>query len=125
MRVVALMLAALAFGSVLAGAATPSRPTSGLRGVVMRGPIKPVCSENEPCEEPAAGVLLRFNQGGRLVAKVTTGSAGRYRVMLRAGRYAVTTPSRRRVGTGLTPRLVEVPKGRIRRVNFHLDTGIQ
>lgn len=125
MRVVAVTLAALAFGSTLAGAATPTRLTSGLRGVVMRGPTKPVCDETEPCEEPAAGVVLRFWRLDAVVARVTTGSAGGYRVKLRPGRYAVTTPSSRRPGTGLTPRFVRVPAGRVARVDFHLDTGLQ
>lgn len=124
MRLVTLMLAALAFGSALAGAATPRSLTSGLRGVVMRGPTEPVCRDTEPCEEPAAGVVLRFKQGDRLVARVTTGSAGGYRVKLRPGRYAVTTPGRG-PGRGLTPRSVRVPIGRIARVVFHLDTGLQ
>lgn len=125
MRVVAVTLAALAFGATFAGAAAPPSGTSGLRGVVMRGPTKPVCEAADPCEAPAAGVVLRFSQGPRVVARVTTGSAGGYRVTLQPGRYAVTTPSTRRVGTGLTPRLARVPTGRVARVNFHIDTGIQ
>jgi hypothetical protein len=124
MRVVAITLAALAFGSTLAGAAASPNLTSGLRGVVMRGPTKPVCEDTEPCEEPAPGVVLRFKQGSRLVARVKTGRAGGYRVMLRPGRYAVSTPNSRPT-TGLSPRLVRVPTGRVARVNFHLDTGIQ
>jgi hypothetical protein len=124
-RVVALTVVALAFGSGLAGAATPTVVTSGLRGVVMRGPIKPVCDESDPCEEPAAGVVLRFERANVPVVRVRTGSAGGYRVKLRPGRYAVTTPSRPRVGTGLTPRFVRVPTGRVARVDFHLDTGLQ
>jgi hypothetical protein len=125
MRVVAVTLAALAFGSTVAGASSPPSLTSGLRGVVMRGPTTPVCRATEPCEEPAPGVVLRFKQGDRVVARVTTGSAGGYRVWLRPGRYAVTTPARRRVGTGLTPRFVRVPTGRVARVDFHVDTGLQ
>jgi hypothetical protein len=97
MRAVAITLAALVFGSTLAGAATAPRLTSGLRGVVMRSPTKPICGEAEPCEEPAAGVVLRFSKGERLVARVTTGRAGGYSVKLRPGRY----------------------------VDFHLDTGLQ
>lgn len=124
MRVAAVTLAALVFGSTIAGAATPTRLASGLRGVVMRGPTKPVCDDAQPCEEPAAGVVLRFKKGDRLVARVTTGSAGGYRVKLRPGRYAVMTPNRR-PGTGLTPRVVRVPTGRVARIDFHLDTGIQ
>jgi hypothetical protein len=122
-RVVALTVVALCLGSGLAGAANPTAVTSGLRGVVMRGPIRPVC--DGPCEEPARGVVLRFQRGDVVVARVTTGSAGGYKVKLRPGRYAVTTPSRPRVGTGLTPRFVRVPIGRVARVDFHLDTGIQ
>jgi hypothetical protein len=124
MRVAAVTLAALAVGSTLAGAATTPRPNSGLRGVVMRGPTKPVCEDPEPCEEPAVGVVLHFSQDGRVVARVRTVRGGRYSVRLRRGRYAVTTRIRR-PGSGLTPRTVRVPRGRIARVDFHLDTGIQ
>jgi hypothetical protein len=124
MRVVALTLAALALASTVAGAATSPRLTSGLRGVVMQGPTKPVCEDHESCEEPAAGVLLQFRQSNRIVARVKTGSRGGYRVKLRPGRYGVTTP-KRGVGTGLTPRNVRVPKGRLARIDFHIDTGIQ
>jgi hypothetical protein len=123
-RVVAVSVVALVLGSVLAGAASPTVATSGLRGVVMRGPIKPVCDESDPCVEPAAGIVLRFKRDGVIVARVRTGSAGGYRVKLRPGRYGVTTPTRR-PGIGLTPAVVRVPKGRVARVDFHLDTGIQ
>lgn len=90
----------------------------------MRGPTKPVCRETEPCEAPAAGVVLRFARSGTVVARVRTNAAGAYRVVLRPGRYAVTT-RQRGVGAGLTPRVVRVSAGRIARVDFHLDTGIQ
>jgi hypothetical protein len=124
MRVVAAMLAALAIASAPAGAASAGDPASGLRGVVMRGPTSPVCIEEEPCEEPAAGVVLRFSRAGTTVARVKTGPRGRYEVRLPRGTYTVTTPHRR-VGVGLSPRVVRVPKGRVARVDFHLDTGIQ
>lgn len=122
MRVVAVTLAALALAS--AGAASPSSLASGLRGVVMRGPTSPVCFEGEPCEEPAAGVTLRFSRAGALVARVKTGPAGGYTVRLRPGVYAVTVLPFR-VGMGLTPRRVRVPESRLARIDFHLDTGIQ
>jgi hypothetical protein len=107
----------------VAGAAG-ARHVSGLRGVVMQGPTGPVCHADDPCEKPAGGVLLQFRRSGKVVAEVKTTSAGRYSVKLRAGSYAVKAP-RRPIGTGLTPRAVRVPRGRIARVNFHLDTGIQ
>jgi hypothetical protein len=106
-----------------AGAAG-ARHVSGLRGLVMQGPTRPVCHVGDPCEKPAGGVLLEFRRGGKVVAEVKTTSAGRYSVKLKAGSYAVKAP-RRPVGTGLTPRVVRVFRGRIAKVNFHLDTGIQ
>ena len=122
MRVAALLLAALVLPT--AGAAALSEEPSGLRGVVMRGPTKPVCREGEPCEEPAPGVVLRFSQYSRVVARAKTGPSGGFRVRLRPGRYAVTT-AQRSVGSGLTPRFARVRAGRFVRVDFHLDTGIQ
>jgi hypothetical protein len=119
-RTLALVLTTLA----LAAPATPAATPSGLRGIVMRGPITPVCRVGVPCDEPAAGVVLVFSQSGRVVARTTTGRYGGYRLTLRPGRYGVTT-ARRTIGSGLTPRAVIVPRGRVARVDFDLDTGIR
>jgi hypothetical protein len=124
MRLVAATLAALVLVPGAVAFPAGAGLASGLRGTVMRGPTKPVCTETEPCEAPAAGVVLRFARLGRVVARVRTSPVGTYRVRLRPGRYSVTTPQRG-VGAGLTPRLVRVYAGRIARVDFHLDTGIQ
>ena len=94
---------------------------SGLRGLVLRSTS--VC-RTDSCEEPARGVLLRFTRAGRVVTWVKSTSRGRYSVRLRAGTYTVKAV-RRPVGTGLTPRVVRVPRGRIAYVDFHLDTGTQ
>ena len=123
MRVPGVILAALALAFPLAGSAG-SAHVSGLHGVVMRGPTKPVCREGEPCMEPAKGLLLQFRRGGTVVAQVKTTQGGTYRIRLRRGRYAVTTPNLR-PWQDLTPHAVRVPRGRISRVDFHFDTGIQ
>jgi hypothetical protein len=120
---VGVLLAALAMTFTFAGGSAPAG-SSGLRGTVMRGPTKPVCRVNESCEVPARGLVLRFSRGGSVKAEVTTSRSGTYSVKLPAGRYGVTTP-RRGPGTGLTPRVVRVPRARMARVDFHLDTGIQ
>jgi len=117
-------LVALATPMLSLGGAPAATPVSGLRGLVLQGPTAPVCRSDDSCEEPARGVVLRFTRAGKVVAEVKTTSTGRYSVRLRAGSYGVKAP-RRRVGTGLTPRIVQVPRGRIARVDFHLDTGIQ
>ena len=90
----------------------------------MQGPTKPVCFEDDPCEKPAAGLVLQFERAGKVVAQVKTTATGRYSVELRPGSYVVKAP-RRRIGTGLTPKVVRVPRGAVAKVDFHLDTGIQ
>ena len=124
MRRVVVGLVALVPVLPASGAVLAPTSVSGLRGLVMQGPTKPVCPVDEPCEAPAAGILLQFKRDGKVVAEVKTTRAGRYSVRLRAGRYSVQV-AHRRVGAGLSPRVVHVPRGRIARVDFHLDTGIQ
>jgi hypothetical protein len=122
-RIAARVSAALTLALFSTGAAASSQ--IGLHGVVMEGPIKPVCKVDEPCAKPAAGVVLQFKRAGRLAVRVRTSRKGTYRVRLRSGSYTVTTVPPRRIGSGLTPRRVRVPKGRMARRDFHLDTGLQ
>ena len=121
MRALVIAFATLALTSVFAGTAS-SRNPSGLRGVVMRGPITPVCDTS--CEAPARGLVLQFRRDGKLKARVTTSRTGRYLVRLRPGTYAVTTPNLR-PREQLTPQVVRVPRGRVEHVDLHLDTGLQ
>jgi len=90
----------------------------------MRGPITPVCTVGVPCSEPAAGVVLVFSRAGGVVARTVTGRNGGYRLTLRPGRYNVRTTTRT-LGSGLSPRAVLVPRHRVARVDFDLDTGIR
>lgn len=113
-------LGALVLGcsSALGGTAT------GLKGKVMRGPTQPVCRVDEPCEEPARGVKLVFSRSGKVVARATTNQKGWYRVTLRPGRYAVTT-NNPRVAKNFSPKTATVPKDRVKRMDFDIDTGIR
>ncbi len=114
----------LALVLAIAAPAASSTGKSGLRGVVMRGPTSPVCRLDQPCDAPAAKLVLLFKQAGRVVARTTTGPQGGYRIALKPGRYVVTTATRT-IGTGLTPRAVVVRRARFARVDFHLDSGLQ
>ena len=104
--------------------ATASSSRSGLRGLVTLSPTRPVCIEGQPCSKPAARVLLVFRRDGSIVARVTTGVEGWYRVLLRPGLYTVVAPRYLR-GSGVTPRTVRVTKGRVARIDLEIDTGIQ
>ena len=93
--------------------------SSGLFGVVMRGPVTPICTAETPCDAPAAGVTLTFRHGATVVGRVVTGHDGTYRIALRPGMYAVQGPKR------MTPLSARVVGGRFTRLNFAIDTGIR
>jgi hypothetical protein len=77
-----------------------------------------------PCSERAVNVVLVFSRDGRMVARTTTRRDGGYRLTLQPGRYIVRTTTRT-LGSGLSPRVVVVPRNRMGRVDFDLDTGIR
>jgi hypothetical protein len=98
-----------------------SAATSGLRGVVMRGPTQPVCVAGRTCSAPAANVKITFRRGS-VVRTVTTDGQGRYRISLAPGTQSVSIAGTR---FGFQPRTVVVPAGRVGVRNFSIDTGIR
>jgi hypothetical protein len=98
---------------------------AGLHGVVMRGPIQPVCQIGKPCSEPAVGAVLVFSRSGREAARARAGAGGRYFVRLAPGFYAVRLTTAPRIGSGLTPRQARVRSGVDGRLDFEIDTGIR
>jgi hypothetical protein len=117
-------LAALA-AAVLASSAGAATSSSGLRGLVTRGPIAPVCAAGQPCSEPAKNVMLVFSRNGRVVRRARTNDQGRYRVALAPGLYAVRLTPKPSIGRGLEPVRARVVRARFRRVDFSIDTGIR
>ena len=116
--------AAFAFACVPASSAGGGA-TGGLYGRVVIYPAKPVCEIGTPCSRPAAGMTLLFSRHRRVVARVTTGKDGRYRVALAAGRYGVRVQHASRLGSGLSPRVVTAPRAGYKRVGFTYDIGIR
>jgi hypothetical protein len=111
---------------IVAGADAQSTViSSGLRGVVVRGPIAPVCVAEDPCTAPARNVTLLFSRNARIVGRTVTDDAGRYRVRLPAGVYAVRRPGSMGIGRGIEPNRARVYAGRFSRVDFSIDTGIR
>jgi hypothetical protein len=110
---------------IVAGAGAQAPVPSGLRGVVMRGPISPTCVAEEPCTEPAKNVTLLFSRNGRIVGRAVTDSAGRYRLRLPAGVYAVRRSASVGIGRGIEPDHARVYARRFVRIDFSIDTGIR
>jgi hypothetical protein len=95
-----------------------------LHGVVMRGPITPVCRTGMPCNEPAVGATLAFARNGRIAARVKVGAGGRYAVRLAAGTYVVRQLPASKIGFGIRPDRVRVGTA-TQRLDLFIDTGIR
>ena len=114
----AVLLTALLALTLAAPAETST--AAGLRGHAIIGPLTPVCREGQPCDGPAKRVTLSFARAGRTTT-TRTDLAGNYRLVLAAGTYTVHTGR----GRTIRPAKVLVVLGRMRVVNFAIDTGIR
>lgn len=114
------VLGLVALGATSAHAIAPS----GLRGLVTRSPIVPVCMEGVPCSAPAKNTPLVFFRTGRSVRTRTDGT-GHYRVALAPGWWNVRRARPLQIGSGISPSRVRVFAARFRVVNLDIDTGIR
>jgi len=119
------LIASLSLALALVAGAQATVAKSGLHGVVMRGPITPMCVAEEPCTEPAKNVTLLFSRNDRIVGRAVTDSAGRYRLRLPASVYSVRRPGSVGIGRGIEPNHARVYGRRFVRVDFSIDTGIR
>ena len=108
----------------LGAASAQATPPSGLRGLVTRSPITPVCRQGVPCSAPAKNTRLVFTRKETTV-RTRTDATGHYRVALAPGWWNVQTGATLSIGRGLSPSHVRVFAARFRVVNFHIDTGIR
>jgi len=117
-------LLVLGSAAVLLAPNAGAQPTTGIGGVLYRGPITPVCRVGTPCDAPAPGLTLLFTRAGHAF-RVRTGVGGHFSIALRPGLYTVRIVPAARIGSGLSPRTVRVPVGGWARVRLMLDTGIR
>jgi hypothetical protein len=102
-------------------AASASAATSGLRGVVTKGPTKPVCVAELPCSAPAKNLTVTFMRGSSS-RSVTTDAHGRYRIALAPGTWKIVIADAR---FGYRPHSTIVPTGMLVVRNIAIDTGIR
>jgi hypothetical protein len=110
---------------LIAGAAHAAPSQSGLRGVVTRGPIAPICVAEAPCSEPAKNVTLVFSRSDHVAGRVVTDGQGRYRLRLPPGLYSVRRAASAGLDNKLDPNRVRVSARRFVHVDFSIDTGIR
>ena len=111
--------------AVTACTSTAPSPTTGLTGVVMRGPVTPVCRVDVPCDAPFSA---RFHvlRGTEEVTEFTSDPAGRFVVALVPGRYVVVPDSTAPILAARSQiRVVTVDSGAVTPVTLSFDTGIR
>lgn len=90
LRATAVPVALVMVLAPLGGCSSDGAPLeTGLSGVVMRGPITPVCIDSEPCDAPFAATFV-VSRNGRDVTSFRTANDGRFEVLLAPGAYRVT-----------------------------------
>lgn len=105
----------------------PAAPTitTGLTGVVVRGPIAPVCQIQMPCDAPFAATF-DVEQNARHIAQFRSDVDGRFTVALPRGTYRIVPGADAPV---LSPtsqaKVVEVLAAGLTDVRLEFDTGIR
>ena len=94
--------------------------TTGVEGIVLRGPTTPVCLAGSPCSAPAPDITVQALKQGTIVAQTATDSNGRFTIPLAVGDYTIKA-----LGRGTEPRAVNVSASKLVEVGFLIDTGIR
>jgi hypothetical protein len=115
-------------GVALLGAcasAGPS-PTTGLTGVVIRGPITPVCRIDVPCDAPFSAAFT-VQRGGRRVADFRSDASGQFTVFLAPGPYTVVPDSDAAIisPSSQAKSVTVADTGMLTVVRLTFDTGIR
>jgi hypothetical protein len=122
---IALTAALMALVGCASAGSSPS-PTTGLTGVVMRGPVTPVCRVDVPCDAPFSATFT-VEQDGRRIAQFQSDAAGQFTVYLKPGAYAVIPAADAPIiGASLQRKSVTVAdNGMLTVVRLIFDTGIR
>ena len=84
---IALVAGAAAIPACASAGSSPSQ-TTGLTGVVMRGPVTPVCRVDVPCDAPFSATF-GVEQNGSRVAQFQSDTGGQFTVYLKPGAYTI------------------------------------
>jgi len=117
-----LVLAFAVSGCMLISAGNIS---TGLTGVVLRGPIMPVCQTNVPCDAPFSASFT-VQQSTVVVGRFQSDSQGHFEVKLPPGTYRIVPGADAPIiSPGSQAKEVEVLPDSITTVQLEFDTGIR
>ena len=119
------MLLCVCVAAVGCSSPTSSNPTTGLTGVVLRGPVTPVCRVDEPCNAPFSA-SFGVERDGRQVAQFRSDSAGSFTVWLSPGSYRIVPGADAPLIIPTSQaKQVEVGAVGLTNVRLEFDTGIR
>lgn len=121
-------LLSLAFALGIAGCdyvAITITTDTGLIGIVVRGPVQPVCQVQTPCDAPF-GASFTVEQNARVVAMFRSDAQGHFQVHLAPGSYLVVPgPDAPIISPGGQAKPVVVGPDGLTSVRLEFDTGIR
>jgi hypothetical protein len=110
------------------GTQTPS-PTvldSGIRGIVLLGPVCPTESaEPLPCLTPYAASLVITDSDGNVITRVESGADGQFEVLLPPGDYVIQPDNGPDGNPSSIPQPVTVGPDEFEQVEVDYDTGLR
>lgn len=105
----------------------PQTTSSGIKGIVMIGPISPVVKEGEPDEKAYPDALIYvLDASGKKLAEVTSDEEGRFTIGLQPGKYSVApqTPKDQILPIGESQEVL-VTENTYSEITVHYDSGIR
>lgn len=105
----------------------PTSPSSdtGLIGMVVRGPVAPVCQVSSPCNAPFSAAFDVY-ESSRRVAGFRSDADGHFAVTLAAGTYRIIPAADAPLFQPLTQvKTVEVLPTGLTQILLEFDTGIR
>lgn len=125
LALITISAAATTIAACASAGSTPSEPT-GLTGVVMRGPVTPVCRVDVPCDAPFSATF-NVERNGRRVTQFQSDSAGQFTVSLAPGPYIVVPNSDAPVisPSSQAKSVTVADNGMLTVVRLTFDTGIR
>lgn len=120
------LIAAIAAFVLCGCASTTPSPVTGLTGVVLRGPVTPVCRVDVPCDAPFSASFI-VQRSGRTVAQFQSDAAGQFTVFLPPGAYTVTPNADAPIilPSSQTKQVNVEDTGTLTTVRLMFDTGIR
>ena len=127
MRLCSLIIAVFAFSTLASYSSSPdSSSESGVEGVITMSPTRPgPLRRDDPVSKPLAGVGFVIEENDRRVATFTTDDQGRFKVLLKPGRYTVSRDGQKLPAGYFGPFDLEIQKGQLTKVEWNCDSGMR